>query len=208
MDWMDGIDEQRRERYEAIKQNDFTKEELEHKLADSQENLSFFENMLDEHMDLAVKQEAFIDVLCDLAKKLGSESKEQNEVVIQMSEAFSDAAKKFIAAKAIWNERYQKAQQIAQTCFARTGGISRAKPYAKMKEEAQRLARAKVPESGSWPSMSNAAKSIKSEVDRYAQTMHYTQLTVDQADKTICKWLGEMPEKTTLFASKHTTSTS
>jgi hypothetical protein len=56
--------------------------------------------------------------------------------------------------------------------------------------------------------MSNAAKSIKSEVDRYAQTMHYTQLTVDQADKTICKWLGEMPEKTTLFASKHTTSTS
>ncbi|WP_159086689.1 hypothetical protein [Burkholderia sp. NRF60-BP8] len=89
---------------------------------------------------------------------------------------------------------------------ASSGGRTRAEKYAVVSEEAQRLARDRVPTSGKWPSRAQAVRAILDDVQKCAEANN-ARLTDTQAPETIDGWLKSMPDAETLFARRYPPST-
>jgi hypothetical protein len=90
---------------------------------------------------------------------------------------------------------------------SRSGGNARGKKYEVIAEEARRLARAKVPESGRWTSIAAAARAIVDDVLKFADA-HDTRLTGMEPVKLVSGYLKDMDDAATLFATKQGASAS
>ena len=86
---------------------------------------------------------------------------------------------------------------------ARAGAAGKVMSLQPVRNEAFRLALAYAGGRSTKPSRSSVVKAIKDEVLSFAASIN-KPLSPDQAFTTIDKWLKEMSEANTLFASRHT----
>lgn len=103
----------------------------------------------------------------------------------------------------MWEESAEDSASEIPSKLASRGGKGRADRYEPIRNEAQRLAREMAPPSGVWKSRRQAVLTIKSKVMKHPK-FEELSMSEDQAFNTIDKYLSEMPEANTLFASKRT----
>lgn len=84
------------------------------------------------------------------------------------------------------------------------GGNARAKKYLAIANEARRLARLKVPQSGRWRSRAEAVRIIRGDVLAFAKTINVTMAQLN-LERRIDGYLQDMKDGDTLFAGKQRT---
>lgn len=85
---------------------------------------------------------------------------------------------------------------------ASKGAKARNEKIAPVKFYAQELARKYSPKNGGWTSKNQAVQRIKEEVRKFAHDAG-VNLSANQADVTIRKWLSDMPDVSVIFPAKN-----
>lgn len=94
----------------------------------------------------------------------------------------------------------EKATIEAHADKAKSGAAGRDKAYEPVREFAYKLAREMRPESG-WQSRSQAVKRISSQTLEYSLE-HPPRLKEESVERTLDKWLSNMPDAVDLFPTK------
>lgn len=113
-----------------------------------------------------------------------------------------------IASKGINSAYEQTVTETRSNAFgealsvrAKSGSLGRNQAYKPLREYAYQLAHEKRPVGG-WRSRSHAVRNIKNDVFNFSQKQG-PKLKPDSLEKTVDKWLAEMPDTTNIFPNKN-----